>query len=89
MARKAIPASSTISVTYTLSDKNELTLDYNATTDKATPVNLTNHSYFNLAGAGRGHRAEPRIDPGRRRYTPVDDTLIPLGKDRAGQGHAV
>ena len=65
-------------VTYTLSDKDELTFEYFATTDKATPINLTQHSYFNLGVPGNdilGHELTLEAD----RYTPVDATLIPTG----------
>jgi aldose 1-epimerase len=64
-------------VTYTLTDDGKLVFDYRATTDRATPVNLTQHSYFNLAGAGDilGHELMIAASG----YTPVDSTLIPTG----------
>ena len=71
-------------VTYTLTGNNELKLEYEAETDKATPVNLTNHSYFNLAGRGDilGHELKLYAD----KFTPTNDALIPTGEIRGVKG---
>lgn len=67
-------------VTYVLTDRNEIVLDYVATSDRATPLNLTQHSYFNLAGAGRGDILDHRLTIFASHYTPIDDGLIPTGE---------
>jgi aldose 1-epimerase len=72
------PGTVAASVTMSLTDANELRLDYRATTDRATPINLTNHSYFNLAGRGDVLRHELMIAADR--YTPFDSTQIPTGE---------
>ncbi len=74
------PGTVVAKVTYTLTDNDELRIDYDATTDKDTVVNLTNHSYFNLKGSGEGDILEHRLTLNADRFTPVDAGLIPTGE---------
>lgn len=74
------PGTLKVSATYTLTNKNELKLVCNATTDKDTVINLTHHSYFNLAGQGKGTILDHVLTLDAGRYTPVDKSLIPTGK---------
>jgi aldose 1-epimerase len=67
-------------VSYVLSETSELSIAYRATTDKATPINLTQHTYFNLAGHNAGSIVDHELTLAADRYTPVDSTLIPTGE---------
>jgi aldose 1-epimerase len=80
------PGTLQVQVTYTLSDANELAIEYGATTDKATPINLTNHSYFNLGGHDSGDILGHEVTIHAGRFTPVDGTLIPAGAIAPVQG---
>ena len=81
---EGFPGNLSVAVTYTLTDENELKLDYLATTDKTTPVNLTNHSYFNLGSAKNVLANVLYLNADR--FTPVDSTLIPTGELLPVQG---
>jgi aldose 1-epimerase len=76
---EGFPGTVTVSVTYTVSASNALTVDYGGTTDRATPLNLTQHTYFNLAGEGSGDILGHVLTIHADRFTPVDETLIPTG----------
>lgn len=74
------PGTLSATISYTLTDSNQLVIGYHATTDKATPVNLTQHTYFNLAGAGKGDILGHMLTLSADSMTPVDSTLIPTGE---------
>ncbi|WP_248794897.1 aldose epimerase family protein [Pseudomonas sp. MWU13-2105] len=74
------PGNLNVEVTYSLNDSNELRIEYKASTDKPTVLNLTNHSYFNLAGAGNGDVLKQLATLHASQYTPVNGTLIPTGE---------
>jgi aldose 1-epimerase len=77
---EGFPGTVNIEVTYTWSDKNEIIMDYAATTDKKTVINVTNHAYFNLHGAGKGYVFDHILTLNASTYTPMDATKIPTGQ---------
>lgn len=80
------PGNLHIKVTYTLTGDNDLEIDYMATTDKKTVINLTNHTFFNLNGEGSGTVNDHLMQIFADQYTPVDSTLIPTGKLESVEG---
>jgi aldose 1-epimerase len=83
---EGFPGTVTILVTYTWTDKNEIIIDYYATTDKKTVINVTNHAYFNLHGAGKGYIFDHILTLNASTFTPTDATLIPTGEIRPVKG---
>jgi aldose 1-epimerase len=86
---EGFPGTLKTTVTYSLTDADELKMDYTATTDKATVVNLTNHNYWNLGGAGSGDILKHELTLTADEYLPIDATAIPLGKPAAVKGTAM
>jgi len=82
---EGFPGNLSVKVIYTLTDENELKIEYSATTDKETVVNLTNHTYFNLAGAGNGDILQHQVMLKADKFTPVSESLIPTGELRRVQ----
>jgi aldose 1-epimerase len=83
------PGNVSAAVTYRLTDRNELKIEFEATTDQPTPINLTHHSYFNLAGAGNGTILGHELQLIADHYTPVDETNIPTGEIASVKGTAM
>lgn len=86
---EGFPGNVQVSVTYTLTNDNAVKLEYAATTDKSTPINVTNHAYFNLAGAGSGDVLAQELMLSADKYTPVNDELIPTGDIASVKGTAM
>ncbi len=83
---EGFPGNLKVTVTFTLTEKNELRFDYLATTDKDTVLNLTNHTYFNLAGQGIGDILGTELTLHASKFSPVDKNLIPTGELRPVKG---
>ena len=80
------PGNLELIIVYTLADDNSLVVDYHATTDKATPINVTQHTYFNLKGEGQGTILDHKLMLNAKTFTPVDESLIPTGEMPAVAG---
>ena len=80
------PGALSVTVVYALNDDNELVIEYEAVTDKPTVINLTQHSYFNLAGAGVRDVLDHQLMIAADRFTPVDEGLIPTGELQSVEG---
>lgn len=83
---EGFPGNLNVKVTYSVTDDQGLKIDYEATTDKRTPVNLTSHAFFNLNGEGSGTINNHVLQIDADEYTPVDTTLIPLGDNESVEG---
>lgn len=83
---EGFPGTVTIEVTYTWTDKNEIIIDYAATTDKKSVINVTNHAYFNLHGTGNGYIFDHLLTLGASSFTPFNATKIPTGEIRSVKG---
>ncbi len=83
---EGFPGNLDVTVTYTLTENNELKIDYEATTDKDTVLNLTNHSYFNLSGHGAGSILNDVVTINADNFLPTDENLIPTGEIRSVAG---
>ena len=83
---EGFPGTVSLAVSYTLTDDNELIIDYTASTDKATPLNLSQHTYWNLHGEGQGDILDHVLTLDASAFTPVDSTLIPTGQVAAVGG---
>ena len=83
---EGFPGKLDITITYRLTDDNEVIISYNAVTDKATVLNLTNHSYFNLSGAGDPYIGDHLLTINADYYLPTDDTAIPYGPKEKVEG---
>ena len=80
------PGNCSVTVVFSVTEANELRIEYKVTTDKDTPANVTNHSYFNLGGAGNGGILDNEVMLNADRFTPVDATLIPTGELKSVAG---
>jgi len=86
---EGFPGNLKCSITFSLTNNNELVIDYSATTDKTTVVNITNHNYFNLAGQGKRDILDHELLINAELFTPIDSGLIPTGELRPVSGTAM